>query len=367
MRIHRTRVGGGSYPQEVTRGRRRYAGLVIVVLAGLLGGLLVAPTPAQAASGPLRIMLEGDSITQGHDGDYTWRYRFYRELVRQHVRFDFVGPRTSLWVEPGFKSSQYADPHFDQHHFARAGSTLLVHSYQVHDQVAAEQPDIIVLEAGINDLRAGRTPAQTDSYLRTWIANARSAKPDVKIVVASILDATDVARPWLPERIREFRALQATTVHDLSTSQSPIMLADTDQGWGVMADTYDNLHPTPTGETLIAQRIAETFERLGVLRQQPHIYRITAWGRIARAQARVLGRRVVLTWDRQALNGVKIKFRRVGRHWQTTKLNRGASMVTGRLRPGRYQFKIKMIRARMNTDYGPPVRVVIRRGRSHRQ
>ena len=40
---------------------RRYAGLVIVVLAGLLGGLLVAPTPAQASSGPLRIMLEGDA------------------------------------------------------------------------------------------------------------------------------------------------------------------------------------------------------------------------------------------------------------------------------------------------------------------
>ena len=344
----------------------RYAGVVVVALAGLLGGLLVAPTPAQASTGVLRIMLEGDSITQGVDGDYTWRYRFYRELVRQHVRFDFVGSRTSPWVEPGFRSSSYADPHFDQNHFARTGSTLLVHSYQVHDEVVAQQPDIIVLEAGVNDLRANRSPAQTDTYLRRWIANARSAKPDVRIVLSPVLDATDVARPWLPQRIRDFRALEATTVRELSTAQSPIVLADTNRGWGVMADTYDNLHPTPTGETLIAQRIAETFLRLGVLHQQPSIYRTTAWGRIARAQARVVGRRVVLTWDRQALNGVKIKMRRAGRHWRTTKLNRNGSMVTGRLRPGRYQFRIKMIRARMNTDYGPPVRVVIRRGRSHK-
>ncbi len=354
-------MGAASYPSKVTRGRRRYAGAVIAVLAGLLGGLLVAPTPAQASTRPLRIMLEGDSITQGVDGDYTWRYRFYRELVRQHVRFDFVGPRTSLWVEPGFRSSSYVDPHFDRDHFARAGSTLLVHSYQVHDQVAARQPDIIVLEAGINDLRAGRSPAQTDSYLRTWIANARSARPDVKIVVSPVLDATDVSRPWLPQRIRDLRALEATTVHDLSTAQSPIWLADTDRGWNVLADTYDNMHPTPTGETLIAQRIAETFLRMGVLHQQPSIYRTTAWGRIAYAQARVAGRHVVLTWDRQALNGVKIKWRRAGRHWRTT-VTRAGSMVTGRLRPGRYQFKIRMIRARMSTDFGPVVRVVVRRG-----
>jgi lysophospholipase L1-like esterase len=340
--------------------------VVIVVLAGFLGGLLVAPTPAQAATRPLRIMLEGDSITQGVDGDYTWRYRFYRELVRQRVRFDFVGTRTSPWVEPGFRSSQYADPHFDQDHFARAGSTLLVHAYQVQDQVAAKKPDIIVLEAGVNDLRAGRTPAQTDGYLRSWIANARSAEPGVTIVVSSILDATDVHRPWLPQRIRDFRALQATTVRELSTAQSPIVLADTDRGWGVLADTYDNLHPTPTGETLIAQRIAEAFKGLGVLRQQPSIYRTTAWGRVARIQARVVGRRVVLTWDRQAINGVKIKMRRVGRHWKTGTLIRAGSTVTGRLRPGRYQFRVKMIRARMMTDYGPPVRVVVRKGRSHR-
>ncbi len=140
MRIHRTRVDAGSYAAGVTRGMRRYAGVVIVVLAGLLGGLLVAPAPAQAGTGTLRIMLEGDSITQGVDGDYTWRYRFYRELVRQRVRFDFVGTRTSAWVEPGFRSSSYADPRFDQHHFARAGSTLLVHSTQVHDQVAGRAP-----------------------------------------------------------------------------------------------------------------------------------------------------------------------------------------------------------------------------------
>jgi hypothetical protein len=337
---------------------RRYVWPVIVVLAGLLGGLLVAPTPAQASTGTLRIMLEGDSITQGFDGDYTWRYRFYRELVRQYVRFDFVGPRTSPWVEAGFRSSSYADPRFDQDHFARAGSSLLEHSHEVQAQVAAKKPDIIVLEAGINDLRAGATPAQTDGYLRTWITNARSAQPGVTIVVSPVLDATDPARPWLP--------LEVTTVHDLSTAQSPIVLAGTDRGWTVAADTYDNLHPTPTGETLIAQRIAETFKGLGVLHQQPNIYRTTAWGRIARAHARVIGRRVVLTWDRQALSGAKVKFRRVGRHWRTTILKRGGYLVTGRLRPGRYEFKIKMIRARINTDYGPPVRVVVRRGRSHR-
>ena len=223
-----------------------------------------------------------------------------------------------------------------------------------------------MLEAGINDLRAGRSPAQTDGYLRSWIANARSAEPGVTIVVSSILDATDSARPWLPQRIRDYRALQATTVRELSTPQSRIVLADTDRGWGVVADTYDNLHPTPTGETLIAQRIAETFtvprrappaaehlphDRLGPDRPRPGAGRRPARGAHL-GPAGHQRREDQEPPGRQALEDQQAEPERVDGH-------RAAA-------PGRYQFKIKYIRARMMTDYGPPVQVVVRRGRSHK-
>ena len=53
----------------------------------------------------------------------------------------------------------------------------------------------------------------------------------------------------------------------MKTDDSPITVADTNRGWdpdGPM--TLDGLHPTPTGDTLISQRIAEALRS----RRHPH-------------------------------------------------------------------------------------------------
>lgn len=337
----------------VPRGSFRVAA---VLATTLLAGLLVPATPAEAATTPpLRIMLEGDSITQGFDGDFTWRYRFAKELSRQHVNFDLVGPKRLPYIEPGYQTSQYADPKFDSDHAAAVSSTLLVHSGEVYDEVQHAHPDVLVVELGVNDLRNGRTPQVTQDYLERYINQARLAEPTVRIIVTSVLDATDVNRPWLPERIRQFRTLQAQTVAAMSTTASPITLADTNRGWSVPSFSYDNLHPTPTGETLIAQRVLEELHRLGYVPQAPAIFRTTAWTRSARVTTRAEARKVTLTWDDQALTGVHVWMRRVGAKARVLPgIQRGGSYTTPRLvRGARYQFRIQMIRARESTPLGP--------------
>jgi hypothetical protein len=336
----------------VPRGSIRVAA---ALAATLLAGLLVPSTPAHAATPPLRILLEGDSITQGFDGDFTWRYRFYKELTRQHVSFDFVGSKHLPYVEPGYSTSQYADPHFDSDHFAQVSTTLLMHSYEVYDEVLKDHPDVIVVGLGVNDLRNGRTPEVTQGWLERYIAQARQADPTIRIIVSPVLDATDVNRPWLPSHIMEFRALEAQSVARLSTPESPITLADTNRGWSVPAYTYDNLHPTPTGETLIAQRISEVFHRLGYLPQAPAIFRTTAWTRSARVSATTSARKVTLSWDNQALTGVRLWMRRVGAKPRVLAgIRRGGRFTTPRLvRGARYEFRIQMVRARESTPYGP--------------
>jgi hypothetical protein len=339
----------------VPRGSFRIAAVLVTTL---VAGLLVQPTPSPAvaaAAPPLRIMLEGDSITQGFDGDFTWRYRFAKELSRQHVSYDLVGSKHLPYVEPGYSTSEYVDPHFDSDHFAEVRTTLLVHSYEVKDEVAKQHPDVLVVELGINDLRNGRTPQVTQGWLERYISEAREAEPNLRIIVSPVLDATDVNRPWLPARIREFRALQAQTVADMTTPDSPITLADTDRGWSVPAYTYDNLHPTPTGETLIAQRISEEFHRLGYLPQAPKIFRSTAWTRSARVTATAAARKVTLTWDNQALTGIHVWMRRLGRKARILATEkRGGTYTTPRLvRGARYQFRIQMVRARESTPFGP--------------
>jgi hypothetical protein len=83
------------------RGHRWSRALLSVLAAGLMTLPVVAPgtTPGAAAAveaEPVRIMLFGDSITQGSTGDWTWRYRLWQTLAAAGVDFDFVGPRNDL-------------------------------------------------------------------------------------------------------------------------------------------------------------------------------------------------------------------------------------------------------------------------------
>ena len=77
-------------------------------LLGTIAAALVASTllaaPAHAAAEPVRILIAGDSITQGYAGDYTWRYFLDHSLREAGTDFDFVGTRTSTFR--GFASSR---------------------------------------------------------------------------------------------------------------------------------------------------------------------------------------------------------------------------------------------------------------------
>lgn len=320
----------------------------------------VAPANADSA-GPLRILLTGDSITQGFNGDYTWRYRLDKEFIRQGVPVDFVGSRKGPYVKAGWSSAQYADPHFDQDHFAQGGSTLSWLLGRIGAEVAAQKPDIIVMASGLNDLRSGATPSEVNERLKRWITLARDAKPDVRTVISPVLDARDVTRPWLSERIRSYDALAATTVREMSTAASPVTMANTTAGWSVTADTAEDTHPNSTGETLIAQRIAEALKTVGVLRQAPSIYRWASWNRQPRVKVVMKGSQAVLSWDWQAIDSARISIQRVG-HAASFPVNRygRGTMTTPALVPGStYDIRVQLIRGRMATPLGPATRIVV--------
>src|SRR5699024_10288110 len=61
--------------------------------SGAAGATEDSARPTRPA-GPVRIMLGGDSITHQFSGDYTWRWRLWREFRRQGVPVDFVGVRS---------------------------------------------------------------------------------------------------------------------------------------------------------------------------------------------------------------------------------------------------------------------------------
>lgn len=324
----------------------------ILAMACALAALAI--TPAAHADGPVRILLTGDSITNGRHGDWTWRYRLDREFHRQGVPFDFVGSYTSPYVDAGYSTAHYADPNFDQNHFAKAGQQLREMAGVIGPEVTRDQPDAIVLLAGINDLLHGATADQVAASLHDWIAAVRGAKPDTRIILSPIL-ATDT-HPELAAVTDNYNAQMRDAAAELTSSTSPITVADTNRGWSTTM-TVDGLHPNPTGETFIAHRIAEEMQTVGILPAAPQVYREVAWGHTERAVVQVSGSRANISWGHQAVTSGRARWRQVGGAWSTSALHPEAHLSIPVVRGKVYEVQVLLVRVRMTGPWGPTTRV----------
>ncbi|MDI6100300.1 SGNH/GDSL hydrolase family protein [Actinoplanes sp. NEAU-A12] len=241
-------------------------------LSRLLGAVLVATlvalfpsVPASAAT--TKIMIVGDSISQGAEGDYTWRYRFAQHLASSGVAADFVGP----WTGTRVLDADHANPmvshsgayrpgiSFDSANLAQWGWRMDQAKDVIGANVSGHTPDYLLVELGFNDLGWGVSDAPgLISHFETFVANARAAKPNIRIVIGNVPHRTPLdVNPGLPALISQYNALLAARVPQLSTSASPIVLADIDGPFNENTDTYDGLHPNVRGEYVIAKAFAD--------------------------------------------------------------------------------------------------------------
>ena len=347
------------------------AWLALLLLVPLL---LLRPTGAWAdavdpgstdpqPSGPLRLLLTGDSITQGFHGDFTWRYRLARELTRQGVDVDLVGSKSTPYLIGDWPSSDYADPTFDSDHFATVGTRLADQVPLIGAEVEAQRPDVIVVELGVNDLRHDATPAQTLELFRAWLSAVRGVREHVTVVVSPVLAAQDSTRPGLSAAAAEYDSLLTAALPSLATEDSPVVLARTDQGWDPTTFTVDGLHPNPTGETHIAQRIAEALHSLYYLPQAPQVFASVPWTRTLAPTVLSSPTTTRLTWRSQAVTGARIWWRRDGYAGRASvaAYGRGRYYFHGLVPGARYTFRLQLVRQRLTGPWGPAVTAVVPR------
>lgn len=196
----------------------------------------------------VKIMIVGDSISHGSEGDYTWRYRLWQWLRASNVAFDFVGPWTGTFEPPeplppqppllqgevapptpDHVSGGYAldvDPAFDKDHFCHSGRQAAQMKNTIAAQVATYQPDYVLVELGFNDLGwfiSG--PDGLLSDMKTLIDNARGAKGNIKFAVANVPYRTRIGgREDLPIITDEYNSMLDSAIPSWSTSNSPIKL-----------------------------------------------------------------------------------------------------------------------------------------------
>ena len=203
------------------------------------------------------VMVVGDSISQGSAGDFTWRYRFYKQEVSAGLDLAMVGPRTDLYdnVSNTWDDNHtYVDPNFDQHHDAIWGRSLQNAAADIQSEVATSRPEYVLVLLGINDLGWGISdPAGTEASLKSFVANARAADSHLRFVFGELLPTMRAQTdPTFAAMVADYNSRLDNDVAAWSTPDSPMTIAHDGVDIDPSADLWDGTHPNARGEVKIA-------------------------------------------------------------------------------------------------------------------
>jgi lysophospholipase L1-like esterase len=232
--VHLTRRETPASAPKATGTWRRAAAGAIGVLLALGAGLVGTARPVAAA--PVRILPLGDSITAGYNiggGDGLgggYRIELEDDLGAAGVSFDFVG---SLTNGPASLA--------DKNHEGWNGYTITgLRQSVVPVAVPTFDPDIVLVMAGTNDLKAQTTPAtpqQAANNLAGMLQEILTLAPaSARVVVATLPPQSD---PAANTRVGQFNALLPGVV---SAAGPRVSLVDVGP-----VPVYDGLHPTTDG------------------------------------------------------------------------------------------------------------------------
>ena len=245
----------------------------MLVLQTTLGGFRVdGPAPPRPApptewsppGDPVRIMVCGDSRVQGSTGDYTWRYWLWEHLTEHAgVAVDFVGPRNDLFDpvadRPG--DHRYAAD-FDTDHAGVWGATAAEVAERIGREVVDADPHYLLLLVGVNDIVRGASTAEVLDRTRGIVAAARLAKGDIRIVLGEIPPVWGTENDRAANTvIHSYNTALPTLAEQLTTANSPVVVARTAADYAPADDNWDAVHPNTRGELKIAAAFADALAR----------------------------------------------------------------------------------------------------------
>ncbi len=238
----------------------RFAAAALLIMAA---GLSAPPAIADAAP-PTRILLVGDSITAGVDGDTAYRCDLWNTLTPEYA-VDFEGN--------GSRVGDCGTAGFDADHAGQGGITTAGWVADVGPGATALSYDAALVHLGTNDKNGvdfGWNQAYVSGTLepayRNLISQLRQNNPTVTIYLAQIIPCLDGPNPATGflgcevthdggednngQPVEGMNDVWARIAGDSSTPQSPIVLVD----HGLTAGDIkpDRVHPNSSGKAKMA-------------------------------------------------------------------------------------------------------------------
>lgn len=191
-----------------------------------------------------RIMPLGDSITSSFAGHNSYRYWLWNSLQDAgYKNIDFVGSQRGVF------GGAPPNGNFDQDHEGHTGWTADQIAAQTEEWAKLAKPDIVLLHAGTNDIRAGQSIASTINDLGSIIDHLRKINPNVAVLLCQVIPEH--------ENVSGTAALDdaiPNLVSQKNRSNSRVILVDQETGFDLSRDSFDGLHPNESGEKKIASR-----------------------------------------------------------------------------------------------------------------
>jgi hypothetical protein len=219
--------------------------------AGAAGAAGAAGGPFPAGVIKPRIMIVGDSISAG-PGCYK-KYLLKNLTDNGYRKLEFVGEYTDDCDGGGVRHSAVSCSNAEQY----THDTFMMPNCQqgksfpgMAPLVTNHEPDLIMLQLGVNDVWGGTPTATTLERYKTLIEQARAKNPRIVTVVAQI----QKIRPdcgsddSVQKRAEELVKAVPAWAQQLSTAPSPVFVADlwTNSDWS-KAETLDCVHPNDVG------------------------------------------------------------------------------------------------------------------------
>jgi acyl-CoA thioesterase I len=215
----------------------------------LLAALVFVLLPATAQT---RIMPLGDSVTSSFAPHTSYRFWLWQALIATGHNVDFVG------TQHGVAEGEPGNEEFDQDHEGYPG-WMTIDALEVIDSLAAaDQPDIVLLDLGSNDVLEGIPLSETLTNLSLIIDHLRAANPNIVILLAQ-------PTPYVGPNSRDMSKLKGALgklAKQKRLPESPVIAVNLFGGFNVRKDTFDGVHPDESGEQKIAKKFFTALRKL---------------------------------------------------------------------------------------------------------
>lgn len=209
------------------------------------------------------IMPLGNSITQGDNAHFSYRYMLWKKLIEDGVSFDFVGSMTEHYNCGAPVFPDYNGQSFDMDHEGHWGwrcdqiinggpSSNCAGPGNLSSWLNNYTPDIVLLHGGTNDLYQGQSVSSTLTEIESIIGILRADNPNVAILLATVIPTTINN---LQIKIILLNAEIPNIAVSMADPNSPIIIVDQFAGFDPILDTQgDGVHPNESGEEKMAQK-----------------------------------------------------------------------------------------------------------------